>query len=138
MLAFDTEPSCLPLDSTLRTPILFLTPKEATFGISGVNLCLQLVPFPFYYFAQELIEDLPVPHLDQLPSQPAQLEASLLHPTGVVIHENVLLQTLKLCLCSTELYPDPKSSQLLLPTSCTQGIEQVLIILCYFNHVKSS
>ena len=49
----------------------------------------------FYYnFAQELIEDLRVPHLVQLPSQPAQLEASLLHPTGDVIHVNALLQTL--------------------------------------------
>ena len=60
--------------------------------------------------------------------QPAQLEESLLrHPTGVVIHGNVLLQTLKLYLCSTELYPDPKFlSRVASITSCTQGIEQVL------------
>ena len=92
-----------------------------------MNLCLQLIPFLYYNFAQELIEDLRVPHLVQLPSQPAQLEASLLHPTGVVIHEDALLQTLKLYLCSTELYPDPKIlSRVASITSCTQGIEQVL------------
>ena len=63
-----------------------------------------------FNFAQELIEDLCVHHLDQLPSQPAQLEDSHLHhPAGVVIHGNVLHQTLKLCLCSSALYPDPKT-----------------------------
>ena len=99
-------------------------PKEATFGSSGVT---QLTlpanrPISYYNFAQELIEDLCVHHLDQLPSQPAQLEASLLHPSGVVIHVDALLQSLKLCFCSTVHYIRiPKPSRVLLPNVLYPG-----------------
>ena len=65
--------------------------QEATFGSSGVTLCLQIIPFLCCYFGQESIEDLCVKHLDLLHPQPGQLEASLRHPTGVVLHGNLLL-----------------------------------------------
>ena len=74
-----------------------------------------------------MIADLPVPHLDQLPSQPAQLEESRHHPAGVVIHVDTLLQTHKtLLLQYCALYPDPKTLSRVASVSCTQGIEQVL------------
>ena len=92
----------LSLDSTQDSDILFPLLKEATFGISGVTICLQLVPFLYYDFAQE--------SLDLLPSQPAQLEASLVHLTGVIVVVHAL-QTLIKLLCSgtqfRQLYPDP-------------------------------
>ena len=101
-MAFGTKVSCLSLDSTQDSDILFPLLKEATFGISGVTICLQLVPFLYYNFAQE--------GLDLLSSQPAQLEASLVHPTGVIVVVHAL-QTLIKLLCSgtqfRQLYPDP-------------------------------
>ena len=101
-MAFGTKVSYLSLDSTPDSDILFPLLKEATFGISGVTICLQLVPFLYYNFAQE--------GLDLLSSQPAQLEASLVHPTGVIVVVHALQTLIKLLCSGTQfrrLYPDP-------------------------------
>ena len=71
-----------------------MPPKEATFSIAGVSLCLQIVPFLHCKFRTG-IEDL-IAHLDY--PQPGQLEASLRHPAGVVILGNIILQTLNFIL----------------------------------------
>ena len=99
-----------------------------------MRLCLQIVLFLYYNFAQELIEDLRVPTLTNYP-QPAQLEESLLrHLAGVVIHGNVLLQTLKtLPLQFCIISGSQTLSRVASITSCTQGIEQVLLNIMLFK-----
>ena len=67
--------------------------------------------------------------------QPAQLEESLLrHLAGVVIHGNVLLQTLKtLPLQFCIISGSQTLSRVASITSCTQGIEQVLLNIMLFK-----
>ena len=73
--------SCLSLDIQLYQAIRY---PPAALGSHlrhlRLTLCLQIIPFLYCNFGQELIEDLCHAHLDLLHPQPGQLEASLVTP----------------------------------------------------------